>query len=1618
MNTLEPLPWEVAFDPTLWAPIVPGERHVREVLRPKHDSLLCGHSVYPRLAFSTREGTRHVALGCVHRVTNLEDADLQTGRYYGGSRFDPSSTISEEWSAFGSTYWFLPQIEVVDNLIIINASSDPNVAAMLLQLHQRTAPALAVPRSLSVSEPYAFPAFKEAVEEIIRTDGLDKVVIARRVDLCMESIHPLALMEEVMACTMDARRYTLFFMPTEDSCFFSLSPERLIKVHQGECETEALAGTYTREEYDLKGDSLLDDTKTTLEHRLVADFVEQKLNEVATSEVSISSRTITKLVHLVHLKQQYKTTVECPVSWFVRELSPTPAVGGVPVEEAKQFITEHEPFDRGFYAGPCGFADAEGGEMMVALRSGLWSKKTNTLMAYGGSGICEGSDPSDEWKEIDTKLLQFVSTLTRKVDLLSTLRALPNPNALYSTCIVEELVRQKVTYFIICPGSRSTPLVCAITKHPRCTHIVHNDERGACFHALGYCKTGKLCAVLVTSGTAVANLLPAVVEASLALGTRGPIILSADRPMDVRSTGANQTLPDQSRLLSGCVRWSKDILAPPSAALPSVLSDVGWAVSEAAHGPVHLNFQFKENLAPDAGPIRDDPLGRNTVMDLDVLHGVERWAATSAPWATYHPAVQSRDKDIAQVLEVLDKCKRIAVVVGQLLPEDVEVAQFLAPRLGHCILADATSGLRPWSTRADQVLSYLGSTALFDGMIILGGAVTSKRLNSLPAYVDGPVVRVVPVWCRADPPLRCNHVLQCPLDTLASFVKTKRLQDVVLQHMSDQIGETLDFGTALTEPWIAHACSSTLPPQAALWLASSMPIRDMDTFMSAGPVRPVAANRGASGIEGVIDSAAGFCAGLRCPTVCVIGDVSSIVGINALHNLSDCLPEGAPLTIVIVNNRGGGIFAFLPIVNHAEVFTPYFDSPTNVDFARLAQGFHVEYRLATTRAEFTDILSTSLTRPRGVMVLEVPSELNHKENVTLHAALTRQVHKAAPRALAATLATQLAWMHIGPVLAEPYVLLHGWLGAKEDWIDAVGPRTSCYVFDLPGHGQSPDHPLFFCFDVLVDAIALILDTVRVTKVHLCGYSLGGRIASHFRHRFPQRVLSLTLLSSHIGLTTDAMRSQRLAEDHALARTMTLPLTSFFDRWYAAPLWANWSTRSPSSFARMMDQKRDATLDGVRRALLGFSVGRQQNYSEGNFTFVCGALDAKYTELGHEWEQSLPNVHLVVLPECSHGLLFEAPQAVANLLLQSTQATAVGEVAESAAPFHDGDFCERGHFELRFLVPLQLSRGMDIAKREGIIVAVTIDGATGLGEVCPLPHFHAETYEDAKAQLRDESQVPHHHISRDWLATAKLYPSVRSGIEMAVAHALWQRHGLPHLRRSHTRTNSLLTHRESPCGTPNGPIKVKVGTEWEHDAARVNEIIAAYPRCHLRLDANRGWTSTQAQRFLDALSSLDNIEYIEEPVVACDGGDNTSLIARWRVLSERVSLAVDESLTEGLVTLDQLATLECTIVLKPALHGYQRAKDVIAWAEHHGKRVILSSCFESSIAISHYAILAAQMVRDDVHGLGTSSRFVEDIFRVDESLPTLGLIQALNAEVTHGKLRADGRFAHIIGMRGG
>eukprot|EP00887_Chlorella_sp_A99_P005642 scaffold1.g5642.t1 len=1466
-------------------------------------------------------------------------------------------------------------------------------------------------------------------EDVGSNSGLTKVVLARRTDVTLEGrLDPLSLLEALQE--RDPRAYQVALQMPSGAIFLSSTPECLYARTGDAVASEAVAGTRARgrggdveQDFWLAFD-LLRSHKDHVEFAVVRDWVQQALSGVC-EEVEVEvPKSVLKQGAVQHLYGKLRARLRAGAgdAALLAALHPTPAVCGRPRAEALGLLAVREPFDRGYYAGPFGWVSQEAAEFVVAIRSALVqpaeTEGSSTEAAavvqrlhshaaagpgpgsvaaaatdngaaqrsggaapswraslFAGVGIVRGSDAHSEWAELDLKVRQFERLLQSAAPLV----AAPNINLLWAGLLVEELCRLGCNTFCVAPGSRSSPLTAAIAAHPRARLVPCIDERSLGFWALGYGRaTGRPAAVVTTSGTAVANLLPAVVEA----GQAGVplLLLTGDRPAELRDTASNQTIDQvrrearggsregaawagarggrathndaapsfqlalltcdarrillppphpmrehlwQVKIFGNYTRWAADLPAatdqiPARSLLTTVDAAVAAAAAPAVPGPVHLNCQFREPLAPVAAP-----------WDRACLAGLQRWEAGDQPFTTVAelPALpasalalgsgagrllsnsggsQSFGSAAAAALAAIRGAQRGLIVVGELThPEDVVAAAQLGRVLGWPLAADVLSGLRAGvqgdgastreapcvlgkasEQRPPAVVHHMDHLLLDrqhwpalrpDVVLQLGGRLTSKRLSQFLEWacldgagtaldgaggtsaMDGSGSDLPATAATATPaPLQwvfvdrgcqrhdqfhlVTHRLQAALPLLAAELagaagaaapqqaREQRAYAALLALLDAEASAAVDAAlreiTDLSEPQVARTLARALPPGEGLFVGNSMPIRDLDMYAAppapssqqqqavkarqavvpTGLGAPVAANRGASGIDGVLSTAAGFADGLGRGCTLVVGDISFLHDVNGLHLLrsGEMRP---PLTVVLINNSGGGIFSFLPIADAVadDVFEPLWATPQHVDLAGLCQAHGIPHQRVTATVELEPALASAWGLNRH-SVIEVITDRG--SNLDKHRAVQAEVQRAMHAALALVQAPAVA---AGTAAAGP------------------GPGSAA-----------------------------------------------------------------------------------LAE--------------------AAPVAAGWELR------------------------------------------VLAASYERY---------SLP--------------------------LAKPLTTSVGAAGSSG-------------------------------RREGLLlrVALTLPGgsngaaaAVGVGEVAPLPGLHRESMRQAEQQAAllcellggGEVRVPLTVALLEgrflrWLeacvgiAPGSLLPSVRSGLEAAVLAALAAHRGVPLERLllasgapeapapTAVTVNGLLDCQGTPEESAAEAaalvarhgytaLKLKVGRRADplQDAAAVLAVRRTVgPAVALRADANRRWALEQALEFGRAAAAAA-LEYVEEPVA---GASPWELEEFHRQTD--IPVALDESVDEGLIgpgaeggpdPVHGLAAL----VLKPsALGGMERTLNLAAWARQCGMRAMVSSSFESGLGLAQLAQLAAALdVAASVHsgsacahGLATLDWFAQGL----------------------------------------
>lgn len=549
--------------------------------------------------------------------------------------------------------------------------------------------------------------------------------------------------------------------------------------------------------------------------------------------------------------------------------------------------------------------------------------------------------------------------------------------------LVNELVASGLTYAVSAPGSRSGPLALALEEHPDVRLDVTLDERSAAFMALGAARaTGKAALVLTTSGTAAANLTPAIHEAH---HSRVPLLaLTADRPPELRHTGANQTI-DQVKLFGDAVRWFVDVEAPapPNIRYEYLRSIASRAVAIATGspaGPVHLNVALREPLvAPD-----------------EVVLG-SRARARDDRWTRMEPSVATlSESGLDAALGRITAATRGVIVCG---PSPwPSRARMLAEHLGWPLLADPLSNERSGPTAITTYDALLRNDAFSSRMrpdlvLRVGATGISKALAAWVTTAETHLLVDADGWW-LDPDRTLDEVLRChpawffgeARDRIPRSPSSRVWLDTWLD--AERIAraamdETLD-GHPLTEPWIARALTDAVPPGSHLVVGASMPFRDVEWYARArGDIRFLG-NRGANGIDGFVGTALGVARVSAGRTFALCGDLTLLHDQNALV----MRPPDVDLTLVVPNNDGGGIFSFLPQATLRSPFERLFGTPHGREFADLARFLSCEH----TRIDEPEDFDVALSESAGVRIVEIRTE--REPNVALHAHIQEVISAA------------------------------------------------------------------------------------------------------------------------------------------------------------------------------------------------------------------------------------------------------------------------------------------------------------------------------------------------------------------------------------------------------------------------------------------------------------------------------------------------------------------------------------------------------------------------------------------------------------------------------------------------
>jgi 2-succinyl-5-enolpyruvyl-6-hydroxy-3-cyclohexene-1-carboxylate synthase len=551
-----------------------------------------------------------------------------------------------------------------------------------------------------------------------------------------------------------------------------------------------------------------------------------------------------------------------------------------------------------------------------------------------------------------------------------------NRNSLWASVLVETLVRGGVKHAVISPGSRSTPLTMAFAARSDLEAIPVLDERSAAFFALGLAKQRlEPVALVCTSGTATANFFPAIIEAH---ESGVPLmVLTADRPPELRACASGQTI-DQQKIYGDYVNFHHE-LALPEVTEP-ILRYLRQTVTHAltrtlvpVAGPVHLNIPFRDPLPP----VADDGNTASFARAIDWEH----FFSHLEPVAVAAP--------VCPLPRIVPDVHGI-IVVGPAQP--AEVASYVAAvaeiarRLGWPVLADALSPVR------NHLAQFPNLVATYD--IVLRNANAAERLKPEVVLCLGawPTSKVLRAWIESSNPTiwmateradnrdalhgRTRH-LAMGLPLLASQLPLaidengyQRMWARYEEKVRPVLEQRMQAVSELFEPKATWILARNLPASTPVFIANSMPVRDAEYVWSVGDrgLRPLC-NRGANGIDGTLSTALGVAHEAGAPAVLITGDLA------LLHDTNGFLIRPkfrGSLTIVLINNRGGGIFDHLPVAQFDPPFEEFFATPQEADFAKLCSAYGVQHVTVQGWKHFTELVLQ--LPPSGIRVLEIRTD--------------------------------------------------------------------------------------------------------------------------------------------------------------------------------------------------------------------------------------------------------------------------------------------------------------------------------------------------------------------------------------------------------------------------------------------------------------------------------------------------------------------------------------------------------------------------------------------------------------------------------------------------------------------
>lgn len=567
-------------------------------------------------------------------------------------------------------------------------------------------------------------------------------------------------------------------------------------------------------------------------------------------------------------------------------------------------------------------------------------------------------------------------------------------NELWANETVRHLISHGIRYFCLAPGSRATPLALAIANHPLAESFVHFDERGLAYHALGYAKSRQQAAcIITTSGSAVANLLPAIIEAS---AENIPLILiTADRPSELRECASNQTI-DQVGIFSKFVRFAFDVPCPSRQISTHFLSSMMASAVQKARfepgGPVHVNCMFREPFFPHKEQSSSFP-------SIDQMNAL--------PTTELFPIVQTPNLEALESLadELSSIEQGIIIAAGQEGKDHAEGVLALSKRLGWPVFSDVLSGFRSIgrerSVAAFSELILKSSKHLDDiktqAIIQVGDRIVSKTtLEWIERQPLSHYIHVAPHPNRIDPLHLITHRIESPISSFCKEFSQMIPQNEetswesfwsdISKHTEEHLINFFLKKKTLSEQQVIRFITDELDNSTHLFLSNSLPIRDAEALLyPRRRIGKIFANRGHSGIDGNISTAIGISKGIECSLIAVIGDLAFLHDVNSLSQLQT---HPHNMTFIVINNQGGGIFSFLPIAQKSEVLDPFFANAHSYQFEPMATQFNLKYFQPKTIDQFLSSMEKSRQNSRHSLIeIRTDREENYREHADLIAYL-------------------------------------------------------------------------------------------------------------------------------------------------------------------------------------------------------------------------------------------------------------------------------------------------------------------------------------------------------------------------------------------------------------------------------------------------------------------------------------------------------------------------------------------------------------------------------------------------------------------------------------------------------